>query len=120
MGLESSHQKQLSQDLHQLYATKEYADITITCGGKIFKCHKSILASRSPVFAAMFKSNMKEMRTGRVEIKNLTPQVLECLLEYVYTSHASSVKGLGKKKGSKTMLLLRDGFKKKKKSLEFS
>jgi len=94
--LESSHQKQLSQDLHQLYATKEYADITITCGGKIFKCHKSILASRSPVFAAMFKSNMKEMRTGRVEIKNMTPQVLECLLEYIYTSHASSVKVLAK------------------------
>jgi len=90
------HQNQLSQDLHLLYDTKEYADIMILCGGKTFRGHKNILASRSPVFAAMFKSDMKESNAGSIEIKNMNPEVLESLLEYIYTGSASSVEMLAK------------------------
>lgn len=81
----SYHQKHFFKDLSVLYSTKEYSDITIKCGGKIFPCHKIILASRSPVFKKMFDSDMVEKRTGSVEIKNMTPEVLEGLLEYIYT-----------------------------------
>jgi len=87
--LESYHQKQLSQDLSRLYNTKDNSDITITCGGKIFACHKIILASRSPVFKKMFESDMLEKRTRSVDIKNMTPEVLESLLEYIYTCRPS-------------------------------
>ena len=98
---ENYHNNQLSQDLLHLYSTKEFADITIKCGGKSYKCHKNILASRSPVFYAMFKSDMKETKTGSVAIKNMTPNVLESLLRYIYTGHDSCIEMLGKYKGSK-------------------
>jgi len=88
------HQNQLSLDLHHL--RYEFADITIQCEGKSYRCHKYILASRSPVFKAMFKSDMKEMRTGSVEIKNMRPEVLERLLGYIYTGYTSYVKTLAK------------------------
>jgi len=90
------HQDQLSLDLHHLYSTKEFADITIKCEGKSYGCHKYILASRSPVFKAMFESDMKEKRTGSVEIKNMRPEVLERLLGYIYTGYASYVETLAK------------------------
>jgi len=95
-SFDNYHQNQLSLDLHHLYNTKEFADITIKCEGKSYRCHKNILASRSPVFKAMFKSDMKEMRTGSVEIKNMRPEVLERLLGYIYTGYASYVKTLAK------------------------
>jgi len=93
---ENYHKDKLSQDLHHLYSTKEFADITIKCGGKSYECHKNILASRSPVFQAMFKSDMKEKKTGSVAIKNMTPKVLESFLRYIYTGHDSCIETLAK------------------------
>jgi len=58
------HQGQLSQDFGLLFTSSEYADITIVCGDKTFKCHKIILASRSPVFKTMFDADMKEKEAG--------------------------------------------------------
>jgi len=88
------HQGQLSQDLELLFTSNEYADITIVCGDKTFKCHKIILASRSPVFKTMFDADMKEKEAGSVEIKNMTPEVLENMLKYMYTCEAPDIDAL--------------------------
>ena len=39
------HQGQLSQDFGLLFTSNEYADVTIVCGDKTFKCHKSKIYS---------------------------------------------------------------------------
>jgi len=85
------HQGQLSQHLNLLFTSNKYADITIECGDKKFKCHKIILASRSPVFKTMFDADMKEKEAGSVEIKNMTPEVLKNMLKYIYTSEAPDI-----------------------------
>jgi len=90
------HQDQLTNDLDLLFNSKEYADFAITCGGKVFECHKVILASRSPVFKSMFESNMREQHTGKLEIKNMAPEVLENLLLYIYTGNVPSIDRLSK------------------------
>merc|ERR1719481_303442 len=88
------HQGQLSQDFGLLFTSNEYADVTIVCDDKTFKCHKIILASRSPVFKTMFDADMKEKEAGSVEIKNMTPEVLENMLKYIYTSEAPDIDAL--------------------------
>ena len=90
------HQDQLSKDMGQLFSNKMFADVKITCGDKTFQCHKSILASRSPVFNAMFVSNMTENDTGCVRIENMLPEVLDQLLNYIYTGIATSLDTLVK------------------------
>jgi len=85
------HRDQHFQDLDQLFSSKMFADFTIRCGDKTFKCHKNILASRSPVFKAMFESKMKENESGSVEIQNISPEVLENMLQYIYTCNVSSI-----------------------------
>jgi len=94
--LKNFHQDQMSQDLGFLYSNKDLSDVIIICGNKKFECHKSILSSRSPVFKAMFTSNMKEQNAGSVEIKNMNPEVLENLLQYIYTCEASNIDKLTK------------------------
>merc|ERR1719391_870591 len=44
----------------------------------------------------MFDSNMKERNSGNVEIENMTPEVLEKLLLYIYTGNAPSIDKLTK------------------------
>ena len=66
------HQGQLSQHLNLLFTSNEYADITIECGDKKFKCHKIILASRSPVFKTMFDADMKEKEATAVPSSSTT------------------------------------------------
>ena len=90
------HQDQLTKDLDHLFQSKKYADVTISCGDNKFDCHKIILASRSHVFEAMFDSNMKEMKTGKVEIQDMDPEVLGNLLQYIYTGVAPNIDTMAK------------------------
>ena len=49
------------------------------------KCHKFILAARSPVFEAMFTNPMKERATNIVNFPTLQPDTLMAFLKYIYT-----------------------------------
>ena len=59
----SQCQKQILEELGRLFFDKQFPDVKIECDGQTFDCHKAILAARSPVFMAMFQSNMKESET---------------------------------------------------------
>uniref|UniRef100_A0AC34G5F5 BTB domain-containing protein n=1 Tax=Panagrolaimus sp. ES5 TaxID=591445 RepID=A0AC34G5F5_9BILA len=48
------------------------------------KLHKNVLASRSPVFNAMVKSEMKEKAEGRVEIIDFDVEVVQSAVEFFY------------------------------------
>ena len=53
----------------------QFADAVLHCGGRDFQCHKAILAARSQVFEAMFKYDMEEKKSSRVEVKDCEPEV---------------------------------------------
>jgi len=88
---ENYHQKQLEQDLDNLFLSKDYSDVIIRCDDKVYDCHKNILALRSQVFKTMLESNMKEKMTGDIEIKNMDHEVLEDLLKYIYSGVAPNI-----------------------------
>ena len=51
-----------------------------------FACHKAVLAARSDVFAAMFSHKATtESTTNEVHIRDTEPDILEQLLNFVYT-----------------------------------
>ena len=93
---ENSRKKQLSHDLELSYTMKEYADVTITCDGMEFRCHKLILASRSAFFKTMFETDMKEKNTGKYEIKFMNAEVFEDLLKYMYSGVAPNIDSTAK------------------------
>ena len=76
---------QLSQDLEKALAKKELSDIKIYCGDRVFDCHQVILSSRSPVFEAMFQADMTEKKTRKVQIDDFHPNVIEEVLNFIYT-----------------------------------
>lgn len=59
------------------YLDDELADVKIICNGKVFACHRLILATNSPVFKAMLRSNFKESTRGEIIIDSTEPDILE-------------------------------------------
>ena len=81
---------QIIQQFETLFTDKELSDVEIKCSGQVFYCHQIILATRSPVFKAMFQTNMKEKETRTVSIEEIAPEVLGEMLKFIYTGTLSS------------------------------
>ena len=80
-------------DMLKLYRDKALVDASIKCGNQVFKVHKAILASQSPVFRKMFEVDMKEKRSGVIEISDpdVSPEVVSDLVTYLYTGNAPGI-----------------------------
>ena len=75
----------LSQNLEKLFNNRTGTDVSFIIDGKEIKAHKWMLSARSPVFAAMVESGMKESVENRVEINDIAPDIFEALLRFIYT-----------------------------------
>ena len=78
----------LQEDIQVAFSNKEFPDMKINCEGKIFECHQFMLSARSPVFKAMFLSNMSEKVNKEVEIKDVESDILAELLSFIYTGRS--------------------------------
>lgn len=71
--------------LSNLWEEKNLSDVTFKFANKTIEAHTLILASSSPVLAAMFQHGFQENRERVVEIQDIAPNVFESLLRYIYT-----------------------------------
>ncbi|PNH11323.1 Speckle-type POZ protein B [Tetrabaena socialis] len=60
------------------------ADLTITAGGRSFRVHRAVLASRCPYFKTLFASDFKEGAAKEVPLPETDPDALAFLLRYLY------------------------------------
>ncbi|VDK74082.1 unnamed protein product [Litomosoides sigmodontis] len=82
----------VGRDLGQLLDSGDFSDFTLHVGRRSFKCHKAILSARSPFFQAMFRDqNNQESVSGEVTLKDITPETMACVLEYIYKDNCSEL-----------------------------
>ena len=79
--------QKIETDYKELFLNSKYTDVTIKVKDEIFNCHKCILGARSPFFAVMMESDMKEKNTGVVEIDDFEPTTFKEFLLYLYTGN---------------------------------
>ncbi|XP_065203503.1 speckle-type POZ protein B-like [Planococcus citri] len=79
------HLKQLSDNLASVLENPNFADFSISANGKNYQVHKAILAARSTYFAKMFESGMKENQQNRVEITDVSEDIMDEMLKFIYT-----------------------------------
>lgn len=65
----------------------ELADLEITVEDMKIKSHKSILASRSPVFLSMFQNDMKEKLDNKLKIEDTDKTTFSDFLHHLYEPH---------------------------------
>ena len=64
-----------------------FCDFTLECGDQEIPVSRLLLASKSPVFSAMFSGNFQEAKTGRGVIKDVDPKSLEALVKFCHTNN---------------------------------
>lgn len=94
-------ERKISQDnvlagMGSLHDDPLFADVTIKCGNVEFKAHKAVLASQSPVFKKMLESDMKERKSGIIEISDIDCAVISSMRRYLYTGNAPNMDTLVK------------------------
>ena len=82
--------KEMNDQIGKLFGEKKFSDVKITCGEEVFDCHRNILSVRSPVFEAMFHSNMIENHSQNVVIKDIRPEVVKEMLHFIYNGATST------------------------------
>jgi len=73
-----------SEQLWAAAVDREITDVEFLVGQEVFGAHRSLLSARSPVFAAMFASEMKEAKTGQVRIDDVDPATFQQFLKFLY------------------------------------
>ncbi|XP_053880007.1 kelch-like protein 29 isoform X1 [Malaclemys terrapin pileata] len=83
------HPKEMLKELNQQRRAKEFTDLKIIVEGKEFEVHQNVLASCSLYFKDLIKRSPRDSSRGgeklELAMSNLTAEVLELLLEFVYT-----------------------------------
>uniref|UniRef100_A0A3B3TYB9 Kelch like family member 29 n=1 Tax=Poecilia latipinna TaxID=48699 RepID=A0A3B3TYB9_9TELE len=82
------HPKEMLKELNQQRRTKEFTDLKIIVEGKEFEVHQNVLASCSLYFKDLVKRSSGETKSGEMlelTMSNIGADVLELLLEFVYT-----------------------------------
>ncbi|XP_059160861.1 kelch-like protein 10 isoform X2 [Physella acuta] len=59
-------------------------DFTIVVDGTEFKSHREILSSTLNYFDALFRSNMRETKEGRVELQGMTSETFTVVLNFIH------------------------------------
>ncbi len=101
-----------SKHLWAAAVNRKMTDVEFLVGEETFGAHRSLLSARSPVFAAMFASGMKEAETGRVRIEDVDPGTFQRLLKFIFTGMMEPLSEDGKlsvvadKYGVKTLMEL--------------
>ncbi|XP_043479834.1 speckle-type POZ protein-like [Leptopilina heterotoma] len=81
----------LMENMISLQENEEFKDVAFKIEDEEFTAHKNILASQSPVFAAMFKNKMTEGLTSVVEIDDIKPAIFQQMLNFIYTDRLENL-----------------------------
>eukprot|EP00092_Neocalanus_flemingeri_P086365 GFUD01108830.1.p1 GENE.GFUD01108830.1~~GFUD01108830.1.p1 ORF type:complete len:338 (+),score=77.87 GFUD01108830.1:110-1123(+) len=74
------------EDFLSLLEDSTSSDLMIQNQGEQINVHRAILSARSPVFRAMLRNDMKEKKTGIIEIKDFEMDVIKAMVHYIYTA----------------------------------
>ncbi|XP_068172826.1 kelch-like protein 12 isoform X2 [Antennarius striatus] len=78
----------ITHGLKQLLDAQQLCDVTLLVEGRKFMCHRVLLAAVSPYFRAMFTSPLVESRLTEIRLEEVTPAVMETVIQFVYTGEA--------------------------------
>ncbi|XP_029723523.2 speckle-type POZ protein-like [Aedes albopictus] len=73
---------------------EKYTDVTVVVGERQIRAHKVVLAAHSPVFDAMFRSDMQESSQNVIEIDDFDYEVVQEMMTYIYSDSSPKIENL--------------------------
>ncbi|KAH7642303.1 kelch-like protein [Dermatophagoides farinae] len=82
---DTSHIFTIFTAMNEMRKIGQLCDITLEVAGTKILAHKVVLAANSAYFNAMFNSEMIEKSMSHIEIREIDPNALKLLIEFIYT-----------------------------------
>ncbi|GIY89811.1 TD and POZ domain-containing protein 1 [Caerostris extrusa] len=76
----------LKDHLSSLHRESFLSDVKLKTNTSTYPAHKAVLSARSPVFKAMFLTEMKEKSGQCVEIPDMDEETVRLMLQFMYTA----------------------------------
>lgn len=83
--VENRYVNDLRQGLRSTRDDRVLCDVIVIVDGHRFQCHKLVLCIFSGFFNSMFNSGMKECHENEIELKSVSADIFEIILNYLYT-----------------------------------
>ena len=81
----SGHAQDILLSINTLRKNKKLCDVVLVVDKKEFHAHRIVLAACSDYFCAMFTSDMAESQNSEVTLQGLSADIMEVLLDFIYT-----------------------------------
>ncbi|KAJ8267273.1 hypothetical protein COCON_G00124450 [Conger conger] len=75
--------------MNNLRKQSTLCDVSLVVQGRHIPAHRVVLSAASHYFYLMFTTNMLESTSHEVELKHAEPEIIELLVEFVYTARIS-------------------------------
>lgn len=80
-----SHAKSILTTMNNLRKMGKLCDVNLKVQDRMFSAHRIVLAACSDYFCAMFTGNLSERDQEIIELHEISADVMEVLLDFVYT-----------------------------------
>jgi len=78
------------KDMETILHDDENSDIVIVVDNVKFKCHKTILSARSPVFKNMLAPHTLESQTNTINVQKVPAEAVKEMIKHIYTGEIPS------------------------------
>ncbi|KAG4433153.1 hypothetical protein IFR05_011366 [Cadophora sp. M221] len=72
-----------------MLSTGKHSDLLIKCKGRQFKVYRAVVCIQSKPLATTIDGNFKEATTGEIDLDGNDPEIVECMLKFMYNQDYS-------------------------------
>ena len=83
------YSQRLLSRLYSQFTSELFCDVRLIVGDRTFNVHRNVLSAASIYFEAMFAGNLQESKSDTITIHDISPLILEKLLQFIYTGNTS-------------------------------
>ena len=86
-----NHAERMMRKMETYHTKGQLCDVTLIVGQHRIHGHRIVLSAASDYFAAMFTNDVKEATQEEVKMKDVDPEALSSLVNYMYTGECSLI-----------------------------
>ena len=86
-----NHAERMMRKMETHHTKGQLCDVTLIVGQHRIHGHRIVLSAASDYFAAMFTNDVREATQEEVKMKDVDPEALSSLVNYMYTGEYSLI-----------------------------
>jgi len=80
-----NHAERMMRKIEAYMSKNQLCDVTLIAGHRNVSAHRVVLSAASDYFSAMFTSDVREATMAEIQLKEVEPDALVSLVDYMYT-----------------------------------